>query len=112
MIFKRIYIFIYNFGIPAAVMLSISFFVKFFNRDSKKFKYLSDLSYWIYIIHLSLTVFFPVIFHKSDLSITLKLILSSIIVTFICFFSYHYFVRNTFIGEFLNGRKFPSKKVR
>ena len=109
-IFKRIYIFIYNFGIPALVLFSISFFVKFFNKDSKRLKYLSDSSYWIYIIHLPLTIFIPSLFHKSDLSIALKFIISSIIVTFICFFSYHYFVRNTFIGEFLNGRKFPPKK--
>jgi hypothetical protein len=30
---------------------------------------------------------------------------------FVCFISYHYLVRNTFIGKFLNGRRY-SKKLK
>ncbi len=95
-----------NFCVPVYVMLSLSFFLKFCNKPSRGLKYLSDSAYWIYIIHLPLTFFIPSFFHQTNIHYFLKFVFSSIVVTVIAFFTYHYFVRKTFIGKFLNGKKF------
>ena len=84
----------------------MALFIKFFNKPSKRLRYISDSSYWIYIIHLPLTYFIPAFFHQSEMNVYLKFFVSSILVTAICFFTYHFFVRKTFIVQFLNGRKY------
>ena len=92
--------------VPAVIMLLLSLFVNIFNTESRRMRYISDASYWVYIIHLPLTHLIPGFFHGSSMNVFLKFGLSSIIITVICFYSYHYLVRATFIGQFLNGRKY------
>jgi peptidoglycan/LPS O-acetylase OafA/YrhL len=36
----------------------IGFFLKFFNRPSRISRYLSDGSYWIYLIHMPMVIYF------------------------------------------------------
>ena len=86
-------------------MLVLALFIRFCSKPSKRLKYVSDSAYWIYIIHLPLTFFIPAFFHQSEINMFLKFIISSLIVTVICFCTYHDFVRKTFIGKFLNGKK-------
>ena len=103
---NRAFMFLMNFCVPVYVMLSFSLFLRFCSKQSKRLKYISESAYWIYIIHLPLTLFIPALFHQSEINIFLKFIISSFIVTLICFLTYHFFVRKTFIGEFLNGKKY------
>ena len=103
------FIFLFNFMVPCFIMLILSLFLKLFHAESKRMRYISDASYWVYIIHLPLTHFIPGLFHQSNMNVFIKFSISSIIITFICFASYHYLIRSTFIGEFLNGRRYPIK---
>ena len=104
--FNLIYIFIWNFGVPLYIMLVMAICIRFFRNQSKRMRYISDASYWAYIIHLPVTHFVPGLFHGVAINVFIKFIISSILVTAICFASYHLFVRSTFIGKFLNGRKY------
>ena len=104
-IINRVFIFLMNFLVPTYIMLVLALFVRFCSKPSKRLKYISDSAYWIYIIHLPLSFFIPAFFHQVDIHFFLKFLISSIIVTVLCFGSYHYIVRNTFIGKFLNGKK-------
>ena len=104
--FNLIYIFLWNFGVPLYIMLVMAICIRFFRNQSVRMRYISDASYWVYIIHLPATHFVPGLFHGVAINVFLKFIISSILVTAICFASYHYFVRSTFIGKFLNGRKY------
>ncbi len=103
---NRVFIFLMNFLVPVYIMLVLSLFVKFCSKPSKKLKYISDSAYWIYIIHLPLSFLIPAFFHQTKIHFLLKFIISSSIVTIICFGTYHFFVRKTFLGKFLNGRKY------
>ena len=103
---NKLFLFLMNFLVPTYTMLVLSFFVRFCSKPSKKLKYISDSAYWIYIIHLPLSFFIPAFFHQSNIHYFIQFFISSVIVTMICFFSYHYFVRKTFLGKFLNGKKF------
>ena len=104
--FNLIYIFLWNFGVPLYIMLVMAICIRFFRNQSKRMRYVSDASYWVYIIHLPATHFVPGLFHGVAINVFLKFIISSILVTAICFASYHYFVRRSFIGQFLNGKKY------
>ena len=104
--YNLLYLFLWNFGVPMYIMLAMAICIRFFKKQSKKMRYISDASYWVYIIHLPATHFAPGLFHGVAMNVFLKFIISSILVTIICFGSYQIFVRNTFIGKFLNGRKY------
>ena len=95
-----------NFLVPSTVILIMTLFIRFCSQPSKRIRYISDSSYWVYVIHLPLVFFIPAFFHQSEMNLLIKFIINAAIVTATCFLSYHYFVRKTFIGKFLNGRKF------
>ena len=101
-----IYLFLWNFGVPLYVMMAMALCIRFFRIQSDIMRYVSDASYWVYIIHLPLTHFVPGLFHGVIMNVFLKFFISSILITLICFGTYHYFVRSNFIGQFLNGRKY------
>ena len=105
-VIEKGFIFAMNFLVPSTVILVMSLFIRFCSRPSKRLRYLSESSYWVYVIHLPLVFFIPAFFHQSEMNLLIKFLINSAIVTAACFVSYHYLVRKTFIGKFLNGRKF------
>ena len=84
-------------------------FVRYGSNYSIRMRYLSDASYWVYLIHLPLTLILPAFVWKLPFSATVKFIVVLSMSTVISFITYHYLVRGTFIGKFLNGRKYPLK---
>ena len=87
-------------GVPLMVMFWLSIFIQFFKKPSKNLRYVSDASYWIYIIHQPLAFFVPAFFHQIKISIYLKFIISSILVTITCFLSYHFFEEKLLLENF------------
>ncbi|WP_299673400.1 acyltransferase family protein [uncultured Tenacibaculum sp.] len=87
----------------------IGLFVRYASHYSARMRYISDSSYWVYLIHLPLTAIIPAFIWNLPLPAVAKFLIVVIFTTIICFSTYHYFVRNTFIGKFLNGRKYPRK---
>ena len=87
----------------------VSLFMHFFKKESKNLRYFSDSSYWYYLIHLPLVVWMQLQLMNFAINIWLKFSLIILITTTISLISYRYFVRYTFIGILLNGRK--KKKV-
>ena len=102
---SRGFIFLHNFVVPIYVMLTLALFTRFCKEPSKMLRYISDSSYWIYIIHVAVIPFTGPIFYSKNVNLYLQFFLTSILTTTICFLSYHYLVRKTFIGKFLNGKK-------
>ena len=105
-IIKKAFIFLWNFGIPLSIMFWIAVFIQLFNKPSKSLKYLSDSSYWIYIVHTIFLSFIPSLFYHIEMNVFLKFFINAFIVTLLCFLSYHYLVRKTLIGKLLNGKKY------
>ena len=70
-------------------------------------RYVSDASYWIYIVHLPVVVAMQVaVGHLPwHWSVKFPLVLAASLA--VLFGSYRYLVRATFIGQLLNGRKHP-----
>ena len=84
-------------------------FVRYGSNHSIRMRYISDSSYWVYLIHLPLTAILPAFALKLPFPAIVKFVIVLSISTVICFVTYHYCVRGTFIGKFLNGRKYPRK---
>ena len=101
-ILKSITVWLFIFGITGL-------FIRFGSNHSPRMRYISDASYWVYLIHLPLTAFIPSLLFNWDVPSTVKFLTVLIITTFICFSTYHYFVRTSFIGKFLNGKKSSRK---
>ncbi len=84
-------------------------FLRYASNHSERMRYISDSSYWVYLIHLPLTLFIPGIIAGWPIPVSLKFLIVMALTTVICFSTYHYMVRGTIIGKFLNGRKYPIK---
>lgn len=87
-------------------------FMRYFSNHSYRGRYISDSSYWVYLMHLPLTLIIPGLIVEWPIPALVKFLIVMVSTTIICFVSYHYLVRPTFIGAFLNGRKYPIGKTR
>lgn len=79
------------------------------NRSNALLRYLSDASYWIYIVHLP--ILFAIQYALMDLSLpwTSKFAISVLSTSAICLLSFHLFVRRTRIGGLLGvGAQVPA----
>jgi fucose 4-O-acetylase-like acetyltransferase len=82
----------------------IAFFMTYFNDYSPHLSYIMEAAYWVYIIHLPIVAFMPGLISGLAIPVFLKFLISISVTTVISVMSYHYAVRNTFIGMFLNGK--------
>ncbi len=84
-------------------------FIRYASNHSSLMRYVSDSSYWVYLLHLPLTAIIPSFIVDWPLPATIKMLFVVLSTSVICFTTYHYLVRGTFIGKFLNGRKYSRK---
>lgn len=101
--FNSIIVWLFIFGITGL-------FIRYGSKHSKRMRYISDSSYWIYLIHLPLTAIIPAFIWELPIPAVVKFLIVLSLTTLICFVSYHFLVRATFIGKFLNGRKYSRRK--
>lgn len=84
---------------------SIGLFNKWFSRPSKSGKYLSEAAYWVYLIHLPLVLLLQLLLLDSGVPDMLRFPVVIVVTTAVALLSYHYIVRNRWIGIMLNGKK-------
>jgi glucan biosynthesis protein C len=101
-ILKSIMVWLFVFGITGL-------FIRYGSNHSARMRYVSDSSYWVYLVHLPLTAIIPSFIVDWPLPATIKFLLVLISTGIICFASYHYLVRDSYIGKFLNGRKYTRR---
>ncbi|XLS30263.1 acyltransferase family protein [Flavobacteriaceae bacterium M23B6Z8] len=113
------YIFTYNFlSFPVKIAISslvvwffafgiTGLFIRYGSKYSGRMRYISDASYWIYLFHLPFTVYLPALISDWPVSAITKFVIVMLGTAIPCFITYHYLVRPTFIGKFLNGRRYP-----
>lgn len=81
-------------------------FLHYFSKHSSLMRYISDASYWVYLMHYPIIAILPGLIGNRNLNALLKFSIVFSLTTFSCFITYHFMVRSTFIGKFLNGRKY------
>ena len=81
-------------------------FVRYFEEARPLQRYLSDASYWMYLIHLPFAIWIPGALAPLAIPGALKLLIVLAGTSVVTVATYHLFVRSTVIGAFLNGRRF------
>lgn len=104
---RAIYAFAYTFAEWCGAFAAIGIAVRFIKAPNAKWRYLADASYWMYIIHLPILWWLQAWMIQWPLNWSIKLFLSLFCSSVLLLLSYHYLVRSTFLGTFLNGRKYP-----
>ncbi len=87
------------------VSLAIGIFKRLFDRPSKTARYVADSSYWLYLIHLPIVIWLQIAFAELSLHWSVKLVAISVLTVFISIVLYDVFIRSTFIGAVLNGKR-------
>ncbi len=79
--------------------------MRFLSDYSPVRRYLADASYWIYLLHIAVLIFFSQLLHPLHWGSIVKYPLTTAGAMAILLLSYHFLVRFTFIGAVLNGRR-------
>lgn len=84
-------------------------FIRYGSKYSVRMRYISDSSYWVYLVHFIFVLILPGLIANWALPAIVKFVTVASTTAVICFLTYHYFVRSTWIGKFLNGRKYSRR---
>lgn len=85
--------------------------LRFCSQESQVRRYLADSSYYLYLAHLPVIFFLQAALATVPLHWAVKFPLILVIGLTVLFVSYHYWIRPTFIGALLNGRKYPRREA-
>lgn len=75
------------------------------NRPASGVRYLSDASYWMYLVHLPLVIGLQGVVRDWMVLPIVKLLLINAVSVLILLMTYQFLVRYTWIGHLLNGRR-------
>lgn len=81
----------------------IGLFHTWCRTESSVMRYLSDASYWMYLMHLPLIIFGQTVVRDWRIDPFAKFLLLNVATTAVLIVSYHLLVRYTWIGLLLNG---------
>mgnify|MGYP000037546959 CR=1 FL=1 len=87
------------------VALTIGACKHLFKRSNKTIRYIADSSYWLYLIHLPNVIFLQIAFAELPFHWGVKLISICALTIMFSILLYDVFVRPSFIGAILNGKK-------
>jgi hypothetical protein len=87
----------------------IGFFRHFFSSENSRIRYISDSSYWLYIMHLPVIMFFQAMVSTWDMPSFPKFLIACAATTLPLLLIYAFVVRHTFIGTLLNGKRTREK---
>jgi glucans biosynthesis protein C len=101
-----IYLQIVNSVITCSLSLGlIGLFLRFADLPNKNVTYIVNAAYWVYLMHFFIAILLSGLIEGLTISVYLKFLIILSVTSMICLVSYHFFVRKTFIGVFLNGKK-------
>jgi peptidoglycan/LPS O-acetylase OafA/YrhL len=102
---------LWRFAGPLATWLFLFGFIAVGQRCLDKpipwVRYLSDASYWMYLIHVPLLIWIQMLIAPLALPALIKGLLALTLAAPLLIGSYHLAVRTTWIGAMLNGRRYP-----
>ena len=86
---------------------AIGLALRFLSNPSPLRRYVADASYWMYLIHVPLVLAMQIAVARLDWPAPVKLTLILAVVIAMLLLSYRWFVRSTWLGAWLNGRRQP-----
>lgn len=83
----------------------IGLFLRYLPAENSAMRYLSQASYWVYLIHFPLTSGFGALLYTANLPALVKMLLNIGATTAAALVSYHLLVRTTALGTLLSGQR-------
>ncbi|MEP6738504.1 MAG: acyltransferase family protein, partial [Chryseolinea sp.] len=96
---------LYAFASMTAMFGFIGMMLFYFSKENSTIRFLADASYWMYLIHLPVVVFFQILVAPLDIHWIFKVLLILIPSFVILLVSYRFLVRFTWVGKLLNGKR-------
>lgn len=89
----------------ALVLGFLGVFLRWVNAESSTVRYLSDASYWVFLVHFGLVYLMHVGLGFTNIPGPLRPVLSFAVPVAISLLTYQWFVRYTIIGFYLHGKR-------
>jgi len=83
----------------------IGLFRKVYSSENSTLRYISDSAYWLYVAHLPLVMVAQTLAKPLDIPAGFKFALVCTTVTAVLLISYSLFVRYSWLGTLLNGKR-------
>jgi len=99
---------LYMSRISAAILFSYAFIGLFevkYNSYNAALRFISDGSYWMYIVHLPVVSFLTFSMFNLNIFPEMKFLIAIVTTSTICLITYKYLVRSTLLGLILNGKR-------
>lgn len=90
----------------ALIWLLVGTALKYFDRPTAWALYASQSAYWVYLLHLPMVCLMGWLLVPVDTPALVKFSVVAGVTTVVCFATYHYWVQGTWLGAFLNGKRF------
>jgi peptidoglycan/LPS O-acetylase OafA/YrhL len=81
-------------------------FHNFFSKNRSWVRYLSDSSYWLYLVHIPLVLYLQLVVRDWEVNGAVKFFVVCSVSTVMLLLSYQLLVRRTWLGVLLNGRRY------
>ena len=108
----HLFSFLRSFTTWSSMFLVIYLFKSIADKKNVLWEYVSQSSYWVYLIHFPIQhIVFVFLLRDNVQSAILLFLLLLVISTFLSFLTYHIFVRKSFIGKVLNGKKYINNSL-
>ena len=91
------------------IYLFVGSALRFFDRDSPWILYVSQSSYWVFLVHMPLVFLAGWWLVQFDFPSALKFLLVCGFTALASFLTFHYWVQRTWMSDFLHGRRFDLK---
>jgi glucans biosynthesis protein C len=97
--------FVYNMSSWLWSFALIGLALRVLDRRSAWLSYLADSSYWVYLVHMPLTIGLGALLFGLALPAVAKMAINISATTLVCLVSYQLFVRFTWVSVLLNGKR-------
>ena len=92
----------------ALIYFFMGLFLKYLDFQSPWILYVSNSSYWVYLLHMPVVCCIAWLVLPLALPALIKFLTIVVCTAAVCFVSYHYLVQNSWLGAILSGKKFNS----
>ena len=90
----------------------LGLFLRFGSKQGPFLKFVSDASYWIYLIHLPSVFFFLITLSQLGFGSWATILLTTVMTITVGLVSYKVLVRHTLISKLLNGKRHPFRSIK
>jgi hypothetical protein len=104
--------FVYNATAWLWSLALIGGFVRYLPRQNAVLAYLSQSSYWVYLVHMLGTIGFGILLFNAPLGAVAKMGLNIAATSLVALASYQLLVRHTRLGTLLNGQRAEKRSTR